>query len=161
MPRFVKASRFEASVRELFGFHERPDALARLLPPWERNEVLLPPASLEAGTRVLIRTFLGPVPLVMEAEHVFHERDVEFRDRLVKGPFASWLHRHRFVADGDGAVLVDDVTYTLPLSPLSAPADALIVRPRLRRLFDFRHAETARAIGAPPPTPVDPERYAG
>lgn len=161
MPRFVKASRIEASVREVFGFHERPDALERLLPPWERNVVELPPVNLHAGTKVRIRSYLGPIPLRMEAQHVFHERDVEFRDRLVRGPFAAWLHRHRFVPEGGATILIDDVAYELPLWPVSRPADALLVRPRLERLFAYRHEETARAVGAPTPTPVDPDRYPG
>lgn len=159
MPRYIKASRFSASARELFAFHERSDALMRLMPPWETNEVIVPPRSLAVGTKVVIRSALGPIPMRMEAEHVYYERDVEFRDRLVRGPFASWLHRHRFIADGDSSLLIDDIAYELPLAPLSMPADVWVVRPRLERLFTYRHEETARALHIEPPVAVDPMLY--
>lgn len=159
MPRFVKASRIHAPLREVFGFHERPEALSRLTPPWEASEVIVPPTSLAAGTVVVLVTRVGPLRIRMEAEHVYYEKDVEFRDRLRHGPFASWLHRHRFFAEGDSTVLVDDIAYELPLAPLSNFADALVVRPRLTKMFDFRHEETARAVGAGPPISVDPAPY--
>lgn len=146
-------------VAALFGFHERADALARLTPPWEPSEVLVPPRSLEVGTVVVLRTHLGPLPMRLEAEHVHYERGVEFRDRMRRGPFAHWLHRHRFFDEGDASVLVDDVTYALPFEPFSAPADALVVRPRLARLFAYRHAETARALGVAAPEELDPSPY--
>src|SRR5690348_432391 len=97
--RFVQGSRFATSVSTLFAFHERPDALERLSPPWEKTRVLVPPTSLAVGTVVRLEARLGPLPLCLEAEHVHYERDVEFADRLRKGPFRSWLHRHRFFAD--------------------------------------------------------------
>ena len=159
MPRFVKASRIEASVHEVFAFHERPEALPRLTPPWEASEVIVPPTSLAVGTVVVVATRVGPFRMRMEAEHVYYERDVEFRDRLRRGPFASWLHRHRFFPDGDATILVDDITYELPLAPLSRFADALVVTPRLEKLFTYRHEETARAVGAKAPSAVDPTPY--
>lgn len=159
MLRFVKASRIAAPVRTVFGFHERPEALARLTPPWEASEVIVPPTSLAVGTVVVLVSRLGPLRMRMEAEHVFYERDVEFRDRIRRGPFASWLHRHRFFGEGESTVLVDDIAYALPLAPLSDFADALVVRPRITRMFDYRHAETARAVGAGPPVAIDPAPY--
>jgi ligand-binding SRPBCC domain-containing protein len=159
VPRFVKASRFRASVRDLFGFHERPEALARLTPPWEKSRVIVPPVSLAVGTVVVVESYLGPLRMQLEAEHIGYERDVEFVDRLNKGPFARWTHRHRFLADGEGAILVDDIEYGLPLAPLSRPADWLVVRPRLTKLFDYRHDETARALEVFPPEPLDPARF--
>jgi ligand-binding SRPBCC domain-containing protein len=38
--RFRKESVIRASSDEVFAFHERPDALALLQPPWSETEIL-------------------------------------------------------------------------------------------------------------------------
>ncbi len=44
--------------------------------------------------------------------------------------------------------LVDRLNYRPPLWPLSWPADVLIIRPKLRKMFAWRHAQTRKLIGA-------------
>jgi hypothetical protein len=92
--KFVAETEIAASAAVVFGFHEAPDAFARLQPPWQRTEVLQPPTSLAVGTRVILRTKVGPLWQTIEAEHVAYEPGVMFADRMVRGPFARWLHRH-------------------------------------------------------------------
>jgi ligand-binding SRPBCC domain-containing protein len=53
--RFVKESVINASAEKVFAFHEEPDAFERLQPPWQTTEIVQPPASLEVGTRVLLK----------------------------------------------------------------------------------------------------------
>lgn len=142
--RYVHESVIEAPPRAVFAFHERPDALAKLVPPWERVEVLQPPASLQPGTRVLLRMRMGPLKLLWEAEHTRYEPGVMFQDRQVRGPFRSWLHTHRFLpGPGGGTTLRDEVEYTLPLFML--PGLPLVER-RLRRMFAYRHRVTAESL---------------
>lgn len=35
MPTYVKRSRIEAPARRVFAWHGRPEALEKLIPPWE------------------------------------------------------------------------------------------------------------------------------
>ena len=108
--RFVKESVFAASAATLFAFHERPDAFARLQPPWQISEIVQPPTSLRVGTRVVIRVRLGPVWQTIEAEHVAYEPGRMFADRMLRGPFASWLHRHIVTPEGpDRSRLTDEI----------------------------------------------------
>lgn len=152
--RFVKESVIPAPVAAVFAFHERPDALARLQPPWERTRILTPPASLEVGTRVELRTRIGPLWTTVVAEHVAYERNRRFEDVMRRGPFARWRHRHLFLPHPQGCRLRDEVDYEPPLGWLGRLADPLLIRPRLRRMFDYRHAVTRRAVAgaasAPP-----------
>lgn len=146
--RYVHESVITAPPEAVFAFHERPDALAKLLPPWEDLEVLQPPSSLRPGTRVLLRMWLGPLSLLWEAEHTLYEPGVLFQDRQVRGPFRRWVHTHRFLHGGAGrTVLRDEVEYALPL--LFLPG-APLVRRRLRRMFEYRHAVTAASVAARP-----------
>src|SRR3954470_17003127 len=142
--RFVQESFIAAPPAAVFAFHERPDALARLVPPWERVEVVQPPASLLPGSRVVLRMKLGPLRLTWEAEHTRYEKGVLFQDRMVRGPFKSWLHTHSTLpGPNGGTVLRDEVEYELPL--LFLPGLPL-VRRRLRRMFEYRHQVTAAAL---------------
>ena len=142
--RYVHESVIAAPPEAVFAFHERPDALAKLLPPWENVEVLQPPTSLLPGTRVLLRMRMGPLSLLWEAEHTQYERNAMFQDRMVRGPFKSWLHTHRFLpAPGGGTLLRDEVEFNLPLwLTLGAP----VVQRRLRRMFAYRHRVTAGSL---------------
>jgi ligand-binding SRPBCC domain-containing protein len=68
-------------------------------------------------------------------------------DRMLKGPFASWLHEHRFEDLGDGTTrLADHVDYHLPLGVLGRVADAILVRRLLDRMFRLRHASTQNLL---------------
>ena len=144
--RFVKESTLPASVAEVFAFHERPDAFALLLPSWQRTQVITPPSSLLVGTRVELRTRIGPFWISIVAEHVAYVKDRRFEDVMLAGPFAHWHHRHLFFEHEAGCQLRDEIEYALPLGWPGRLADPPFVRPRLRRLFDYRHAVTRREV---------------
>src|SRR6185436_16561566 len=55
------------------------------------------------------------------------DRPRTFTDEQVKGPCASFAHRHEFVAEAGGTRIVDDWTYVPPLGPIGRLADALFL----------------------------------
>lgn len=57
----------------MFAFHEAKDAFERLQPPWQETVIVTPPSSLAVGTRVVLRTKIGPIWQTIEAEHVAYE----------------------------------------------------------------------------------------
>jgi ligand-binding SRPBCC domain-containing protein len=147
--RFLKESRIAAPAARVWAFHEAPDALMQLTPPWQKMDVIQPPASLRVGTRVILRARLGPLRQTIEAEHVEYEEGRMFADRMVRGPFPKWLHRHVITPIDDArCTLTDDVEYELPLGALGRVFGAAIARRELTRLFDYRHAVTKRACEA-------------
>lgn len=146
---FVKKSRIAASAAVVFAFHEAPDAFARLLPPWQTSEIIQPPTSLAVGTRVVLRTKIGPIWQTIEAEHVEYEPGKMFADRMNKGPFARWLHRHVITPDGPNAcTLTDDIEYELPLGALGRVFGGPFAKRELVRLFEYRHRVTREACEA-------------
>ncbi len=154
---FEKRSRIRAPASAVFAFHERPDALARLTPPWEKMDVVQPPGSLAVGTVVKLRAHVGPLRMMIVAEHVAYDAGRSFTDRMVRGPFPEWLHRHVVIPETDASCfLVDDVTYTLPLGALGARVAGGMVRRRLDRMFAFRHEVTRAACEATPQESTSP-----
>lgn len=146
MQKFVKESLLDATREQVFAFHQRRDAFALLLPPWEETRVLVPPTSLDVGTRVVVQTKIGPLWFTIEAEHVAYVENERFEDVMRKGPFAHWHHKHLFLAHGQQCLLRDEIEYALPLGVLGNLFGAPIARRKLERLFAFRHEVTMREV---------------
>jgi ligand-binding SRPBCC domain-containing protein len=144
--RFVKESVIKASAEKVFAFHEAPDAFQRLQPPWQKTEIVQPPASLEVGTRVILRAKFGPLWQTVVAEHVAYEPAEMFVDRMVEGPFPKWIHKHIVTPKSeDQCILTDDIEFELPLGILGRALGGWIARRNLERLFDYRHQVTRKA----------------
>lgn len=140
---FVKQSVIRAAPERVFAFHERPDALRLLTPPWEPTRVLRAAPNLRVGSAALIETrVLGLIPVRWLARHTLYDPPRMFEDVQVEGPFKSWRHRHVVEPHEKGAVLRDEVEYETPLGAFGRLAAPLLVEPRLRRLFDYRHRVT-------------------
>ena len=61
MSLYIRETLIQAPQDVVFGFHERPDALPLLIPPWEKVTVEVPPKSLEKGTLYSLETLLSRV----------------------------------------------------------------------------------------------------
>ena len=154
---FEKRSQIAAPARELFDWHSRPGALERLSPPWESVR-LLRHDGIADGKLAELRVGVGP----FEQRWVARHRDVidgaQFADEQLEGPFACWLHMHRFVpCDGVACTLIDQVQYALPLGGLGRAIAGSWTRHRLERLFDYRHQTLASDLErhlAAPRTPL-------
>lgn len=147
--RFVKESRIGAPPGRVFAFHESPGALQRLTPPWESVELVGGGDSIKPGSRVVLKTRLGPIPLTWIAEHTEYEPGRMFADRQVKGPFARWYHRHWFLDDGaGGTTLRDEVDYDPPLGAVGRLLGGRFLEAKLRSMFDYRHDMTRRLVEA-------------
>ena len=142
---FVKQSVIRATPERVFGFHEQPDALTLLLPPWERARVIRPAKISEVGTQAIVETrVFGPITARWVAEHTVYDPPHMFEDVQVKGPFRSWRHRHIVEPHPDGAMLRDQIDYQPPLGILGRAFAPLLVEKRLVKLFDYRHEVTRR-----------------
>lgn len=140
-----------APLEKVWAWHEDlTRALPALSPPVDQVRLEragpLPPG---VGTEVLI-VARGPLgrPIRWLAKYTEHVpphpvafgMEARFVDVQVSGPFARWTHHHEFEALSDTTTrLVDRVEYAPPLWPLSYPADALLIRPKLRAMFAHRH----------------------
>ena len=140
---FVKESVVRAPPERVFEFHELPDALARLTPPWERARVVRAAPDLRPGSVAVVETrVLGLFRALWVARHTLYDPPRMFEDVQERGPFRAWRHRHLISPHASGAALRDEVEYEPPLGPLGKLAAPVLIEPRLRRLFDFRHAVT-------------------
>jgi len=83
----------------------------------------------------------------MTSQITAFDRPHRFVDEMVRGPFASFRHEHRFEADGDGTVMTDVVEVRMGLGPIGPAADVFAAA-YLRRLMRIRNATIKRQAEA-------------
>ncbi|MFC6825316.1 SRPBCC family protein [Halopelagius fulvigenes] len=135
MATYSRRTRIDAPLSEVWDFHSRVSGLKTLTPEWTnlRIEAVRGPEGesdpeiLEQGSQIRMsaRPFgVGPRRRWTSRIVAREEGDgsAMFRDDMVGGPFESWVHTHRFFADGGGTILEDEVEYELPCGPLGRAA---------------------------------------
>ena len=135
---FIHRSRYPCSAQELYNFHARPGALARLLPPWENTTVISCSEGITPGSRARVKIHTGPLNLNFEALHVEEEPGRMFRDIQKNGPFAHWSHTHIFHDSGEETILEDRIEYGLPGHRFIPTFIRRQIENKLTRLFRHR-----------------------
>jgi ligand-binding SRPBCC domain-containing protein len=150
----VARQRVPVVRRDLFPFFADARNLARITPPELGFHILTPmPIAMGVGTLIDYEIRLWGVGMRWRTEITNWTPPVEFVDTQVRGPYAEWVHRHRFIEMPDASTLVEDaVRFQLPLGRAGAIAGP-IVRRQLRRIFEYRRAVIARLAVAGPDRP--------
>ncbi len=147
MPKSSFRSRLSVSAETAFDWHERAGAFERLTPPWEEVRVVERKGGIREGDTASLRVKKGPVELAWEVVHRDFEYGRRFVDEQVKGPFAKWVHEHRFVPDGpDASWMEDEIEWEAPLGAAGEIFGAPVVERDLKRLFRFRHHRLAEDL---------------
>lgn len=141
---FKRQIALPVDAQTLFDWHARPGALQRLLPPWDRVDLVDSVGELP-DRRLTMRMHMGLLKILWVAQHDGYINGKQFRDTQERGPFARWIHTHLTEPQGAGSLLTDSIDYELPLAPFGRVANPLIVA-RLNRMFEFRHQRTAEDL---------------
>lgn len=140
MALFIRSSHLPVSVEEAFAWHERSGALERMLPYWERIEVLERHGSIFNNDSLSLKLKMGLLSFIISVRHQNYIQNEQFEDVQVKGPFAHWKHTHLFQKSGDGkSKLIDHIEYALPAQFFSRILSSTVVEEKLDKLFAYRH----------------------
>jgi ligand-binding SRPBCC domain-containing protein len=137
---------FDMSAAELFAFHENPANLALLLRGWPMSRVVRHAGHIHLGAVTVVQERVGPFWVSMTFEHFLDEPPRRFGERLERGPFSKFEHIHEFVPAGSRAILRDRLEVSVPWYLGGWLTMKLLVAPKLRRFFAYRHAELERLI---------------
>ncbi len=134
-----RTQKIEAPPERVFAFFSDPANLARITPPWLAFRIHGHlPRPLAEGSRIEYRIRWALFRLRWVTRITRWRPTTEFQDLQEKGPYASWVHTHRFAPSGSGVVMEDHVEYALPFGVLGRIAHRLGVRRQLEQIFDYR-----------------------
>jgi ligand-binding SRPBCC domain-containing protein len=85
------------------------------------------------------------IPLRLTSKIVAFDRPRSFEDVMTKGPFRSMRHRHEFLPDLGGTLMVDVFDYEAPLGLLGRAVEYAILTNYLRRFLRGR-ADALKAM---------------
>lgn len=93
-----------------------------------------------------VRPLFGiPVYWMTEITHVVDQ--VRFVDEQRFGPFAMWHHQHHFREIDRGVEMTDIVHYKIPYWFIGDIANALMVRKKVRQIFEYRFEKIEELFG--------------
>jgi len=144
----LRASQIMAVPRsELFPFFADARNLGRITPAEMGFELTTDkPIVMRVGTLIDYRIRVMGVRFRWRTAITGWDPPYEFSDEQLRGPYAEWIHRHRFSETADGGMLMEDeVRFRLPLGPFGAAA-APFVRWQLRKIFEYRRTAISAAF---------------
>jgi ligand-binding SRPBCC domain-containing protein len=137
---------------EVFEFFADAGNLSLIHPPWARPRWVAPPPRLAAGAVLDFR--VPGLPIAWRVMIREFDPPYRFVDVQLRGPFARWEHRHRFVegpgtrpGGAPGTWVEDRLTYRFPAGALGRLAHALGGGRRVRGLFDYRDRRLRERFG--------------
>jgi len=129
-------------VETAWKFFSSPHNLSLITPKEMKFTVLsdLSDDSLYEG--MLIDYTVSPlfgIPLRWQTRITQVDDGKYFMDVQQIGPYRHWMHFHEFIPNEKGVLMKDTVVYDLPWGIFGSIAHTLLVRSKLKTIFDYRH----------------------
>ncbi|MEX2484807.1 MAG: SRPBCC family protein [Brumimicrobium sp.] len=139
----------KTDLQTCWNFFSSPKNLKIITPDYMGFDVKVNlPETMYEGLMIeyTVKPFLGiPMNWVTEIKYV-HDKKF-FVDEQRSGPYKMWHHEHHFKEVADGVEMIDIVSYELPLGVLGRIAHPIVVKKKLKEIFDYRFSKVDEIFG--------------
>ena len=102
------------------------------------NIITPKPIEMKEGAIIDYTVKILGVPMRWRTIISSYKKNEYFVDEQLKGPYSYWHHKHYFKVVDGGVMIIDEITYALPLEAFRLIVHPLIIKPQLNEIFDFR-----------------------
>lgn len=149
MHRLKRISRLPISLDKAWDFFSSPQNLKEITPDYMGFDITCElPEKMYPGMVITykVKPLLGiPIGWMTEITHI--EDKKFFVDEQRVGPYTIWHHQHHFKAIEGGVEMIDTVDYVLPLGPIGRAVEPILVRGKLKEIFDYREKKVEELFG--------------
>ena len=136
-------------VNEAWDFLSNPDNLKIITPDYMGFNIISTGGGKMFPGQIIsykVSPLLG-LKLNWVSEITYVEDKVYFVDEQRVGPYALWHHKH-FVKEIDGGTeMIDIIHYQLPFPILANRFHGLLVKPKLKQIFEYRSNKLNELFG--------------
>lgn len=146
--RSIHTSLLPAAAEQVYRWHTRPGAFERLVPPWERVQLIARDGLFETQ-RVELGLQIGPFRVPWTSRHHDVTPGRQFVDTQERGPFALWTHARRFEPISPrSSRLEEEIEYRLPAGAMGRMLAGRMVRGKIARMMQHRHRVLSADLAA-------------
>jgi len=141
---------FSATRQYVWSFLSQPHNLSEITPQHMGFQVTSPlkPEKMYSGQIITYKVspFKGfRINWITEITHV--QEGWYFVDEQRFGPYRFWHHKHFLSETEKGVKMTDEVSYKMPFGFLGEIINRLLVKRRLRKIFEYRQAVLPKQFG--------------
>lgn len=147
--RLQAKQRIPISIDDAWEFLSNPNNLKTITPDYMNFEVLSgADRSMYSGQ--IIQYIVTPIAKLKSkwVTEITHVKDKEyFVDEQRFGPYALWHHKH-FIKEIPGGIEMEDIIdYKLPFGILGQFIHPILVKPKLKEIFEYREKKIIELFG--------------
>lgn len=139
-----------ASLEEVWFFFSNPANLKKITPEHMGFEITSPILDEKMYPGQMISYRVSPLPGIRSSwlTEITQVREKEFFiDEQRMGPYRLWHHQHRFLEQEGGVMMEDIVTYQAPAFFIGRLMNRLLIRNKLKGIFEYRIQSVERIFG--------------
>ncbi|RPD90749.1 hypothetical protein EGM88_15475 [Aureibaculum marinum] len=146
----VKSQKINCTIDELWHFISSPANLKEITPDYMGFDIItqdLPEKMYEGMIITYIVTPLFGIKTTWVTEITHIKENSYFVDEQRVGPYALWHHQHIIEPIENGVLMKDIVSYQPPFGFLGAVANTLLIKQKLKEIFDYRTKAVENQFG--------------
>jgi len=155
-----RVQKIPVPIDKVWDFFSDPRNLQAITPGDVHFKILTTdlPAEMRQGQLIdyYIKPFAG-FRFFWRTEITYVRKKEYFEDVQLKGPYKLWRHEHFFKEIPGGVEMTDVVHYKAPLGILGQMANAIYLRNKLRKIFEYRFLKVESLFGKWPVTGENPK----